>query len=164
VAITLRRRWQDRWRWWRSSSRSPGVDVASSLLHRPQHPCSDSNCPAARTLISLTALPHQLNYFICSWDCEDGQKGWQNDNVKKGKGSPYSITECRVPELIPVVVQWVWTVCLRLLPDSVATAIWTEAFCAWVQHANQSATEPTPIMLMIMLASDMFIKYVTTKL
>jgi len=23
--------------------------------------------------------------------------------VKKGKGSPYSITECRVPELIPVL-------------------------------------------------------------
>jgi len=37
---------------------------------------------------------------------------------------------------------WVWTVCLRLLPDSVATAIWTQAFCAWVQHANHSATEP----------------------
>ena len=89
---------------------------------------------------------------------------------KKGKGSPYSITERRVPELIPVLgsqpasdvnhipdgrlplfsarpavtpatlnmaatsfaawwteAQWVWTVCLRLLPDSVATAIWTRA-------------------------------------
>jgi len=87
------------------------------------------------------------------------------------KGSPYSITERRVPELIPVLgsqpagdvshkpggrlsllsarpaitpatlkrtatnlaawwteAQWVWTVCLRLLPDSVATAIWTRAF------------------------------------
>jgi len=31
---------------------------------------------------------------------------------------------------------------LRLLPDSVMTAIWTWAFCASVQHANQSATEP----------------------
>ena len=93
---------------------------------------------------------------------------------KKGKGSPYSITERRVPEPIlvrgnqpagdvshkpggrlpllstrPVVTfttlkradtnfaawwteaQWVWTLCLRLLPDS-----------AWVQHANHSATEP----------------------
>ena len=38
--------------------------------------------------------------------------------------------------------RWVWTVCLRLLPDSVAAAIWTQAFCAWVQHANHSATEP----------------------
>jgi len=79
----------------------------------------------------------------------------------KGKGSPYSITECGVPELIPGLgsqpavdvshkpggrlpllctrpvvtpatlkraatsfaawwteAQWVWTVCLRLLPDS----------------------------------------------
>ena len=88
----------------------------------------------------------------------------------KGKGSPYSITERRVPELIPVLcsqpagdvshkpggrlpllsarpavtpatlkravtdfaawwteTQWVWTVCLRLLPDSITTAIWTLA-------------------------------------
>jgi len=29
-----------------------------------------------------------------------------------------------------------------LLPDSVATAIWTRAFCTRVQHANHSATEP----------------------
>ena len=86
------------------------------------------------------------------------------------KGSPYSITERRVPELIPVLgsqpagdvshkpggrlpflsarpavppatlerpaansaaswteARWVWTVCLRLLPDRVATAIWTQA-------------------------------------
>ena len=86
----------------------------------------------------------------------------------QGKGSPYSITECRVPEPILVLgsqpagdvshkpggrlpllsarlavtpatlkraatnfaawwtqAQWVWTVGLRLLPDSVATAIWT---------------------------------------
>ena len=97
----------------------------------------------------------------------------------KGKGSPYSITERRVSELIPVLnflavslqvtwvmnaavgchyfppglqlpsqplrgllnlkraatnfaawwteAQWVWTVSLRLLPDSVAAAIWTQA-------------------------------------
>ena len=31
---------------------------------------------------------------------------------------------------------------LGLLPDSVASAIWTKAFGAWVQHANHSATEP----------------------
>ena len=86
------------------------------------------------------------------------------------KSSPYSITERRVPELIPVLdtqpagdvshkpsgrlpllsarpavtpatlkgaatnfsawwteAQWVWTACLRLLPDSVVTAIWTRA-------------------------------------
>ena len=90
--------------------------------------------------------------------------------VKKGKGSPYSIIERRVPELIPVLgnqpagdvshkpdcklpllsarpavtsttlkraatsfaawwteAQWVWTVCLRLSPDSVAATIWTRA-------------------------------------
>ena len=47
--------------------------------------------------------------------------------------------------LLPILLleaQWVWTVCLRLLPDSVAAAIWTRTFCAWVQHANHSATEP----------------------
>ena len=83
------------------------------------------------------------------------------------KASVYSITERRVPELIPVLgsqpagdvnhkpdgrlpllstrpavtlkraatnfaawwteAQWVWAVCLKLLPDSVATAIWTQA-------------------------------------
>jgi len=41
--------------------------------------------------------------------------------------------------------RWVWTVCLRLLSDSVAAAIWTLAFCAWVQHANYSATEPPSV-------------------
>jgi len=94
--------------------------------------------------------------------------GWNAHNW--GKGRPYSITERRVTELIPVLgsqpagdvshksggrlpllsarptvtlptlktaatnfaawwteAQWVWTVCLRLLPDSVATAIWTRA-------------------------------------
>jgi len=97
--------------------------------------------------------------------------------IKYYKGSPYSITERRVPELIPIFgsqpagdvshkpsgrlpllsarptvtpanlkrtatnfaawwteAQWVWTVCLRLLPDNVVTAIWTR-----VQHANHSA-------------------------
>ena len=86
------------------------------------------------------------------------------------KSSPYSITERRVPELIPVLgsqpacdvsykpggrlpllsarpavtpttlkraatnyaawwteARWVWTVCLRLLSDCVAAAIWTRA-------------------------------------
>jgi len=39
-----------------------------------------------------------------------------------------------------------WTVCLKLLPDSVAAAIWTRAFCAWVQHANHSSTEPPTLL------------------
>jgi len=97
-----------------------------------------------------------------------GMQGWVDLVKGKGKGSPYSITECRVPELIPVLgsqpagglshkhggrlpllsarpavtlatlkravtnfaawwteARWVWTVCLRLLPDSVADTIWT---------------------------------------
>jgi len=97
----------------------------------------------------------------------------------KGKGSPCSITERRVPELIPVLgsqpagdmshkpggrlpllstrpavtpatlkraaisfaawwteAQWVWTVCLKLLPDSVATAIWTRALRADWPHIS----------------------------
>jgi len=99
-----------------------------------------------------------------------GKSAGVDFSYKKCKGSPYSITERRVPELIPVLgsqpagdvshkpggelpllsarpavtpatlkeaatnfaawwteAQWVWTVCLRLLPDSVATAIWTRA-------------------------------------
>jgi len=91
----------------------------------------------------------------------------QRRDQQKGKGSPYSIIERRVPELIPVFcsqpasdvshkpggrllllsarpavtlatlkkadtsfvawrteARWVWTVFLRLLPDSVAAAIW----------------------------------------
>ena len=97
--------------------------------------------------------------------------------VLKGKGSPYSVTERRVPELIPVhgsqsagdmshkpggrlpllstrpavtpatlkrastsfaawwtEAHWVWTVCLRLLPDSIETAIWTQTLL----HLNPS--------------------------
>jgi len=104
---------------------------------------------------------------------------------KTKQGSPYSITERRVPEMIPVLgsqpagdtnhkpdgtlpllstrpavtpvtlnraainfaawwteAQWVWTVCLRLLTDSIVAAIWTHAYCTWVQHTNHSATEP----------------------
>ena len=110
----------------------------------------------------------------------------------KGKGSPYSITERCVPELIPVLgsqptgdvshkpdgrlpllsarpaitlatikraatsfgawwteARWVWTVCLRLLPDSVAAAIWTQAFVHLSQHANHSATEPPSVVIVI---------------
>ena len=94
----------------------------------------------------------------------------QSASALKGKGSPYKTTECRFPELIPVLgsqpagavshkpggrlslfsarpavtiatlkraatniaawwteARWVWTVCLRLLLDSVTTAIWTRA-------------------------------------
>jgi len=100
----------------------------------------------------------------------------------KGKGSPHSITERRVPELIPVLgsqpagdinhkpggmlpllsttpavtlgtinraaisfsawwteARWVWTVCLRLLPD---LRFEPRPYCAWVQHANHLVTKP----------------------
>ena len=40
--------------------------------------------------------------------------------------------------------RWVWTVCLRLLPDSVSAAIWTRALL----HANHSATEPSTLYVL----------------
>ena len=42
--------------------------------------------------------------------------------------------------------QWVWTVCLRLLPDSSRLRFEPGPFCTWVQHANHSATEPPPFV------------------
>jgi len=117
--------------------------------------------------------------------------------LSKVKGSPYSITERRVLELIPVLgsqpagdvshkpegrlpllstrptvtfatlkraatnfaawwteAQWVWTVCLKLLPDGVATVLWTWAFWAWVQHANHSATEPPTLLGVMTIHTD----------
>ena len=41
-----------------------------------------------------------------------------------------------------IEVQWVWTVCLRLLPDSVATAIWTRTLLCPSPARYYSATEP----------------------
>ena len=38
--------------------------------------------------------------------------------------------------------RWVWTVCLRLLPTTSRLQFEPGPFCAWVQHANHSATEP----------------------
>ena len=35
-----------------------------------------------------------------------------------------------------------WTVCLRLLPTASRLQFEPRPFCAWVQHANHSATEP----------------------
>jgi len=43
--------------------------------------------------------------------------------------------------------QWVWAVCLRLLPDIVATAIWTRAFCALVQHATTPLSSNHPVQM-----------------
>ena len=110
--------------------------------------------------------------FPLQWESHGTSGNWHEllSSTNKGKGSPYSTAERRVPELIPVLcsqpagdvshipggrlpllsarsavtpatlkrdatnfaawwteARWVWTVCLRLLPDSVAAAIWTHA-------------------------------------
>ena len=140
-------------------------------------------------MVQLMPLPSRNAIVSCLISVQAGftflVPAYRGCQGSKGKGSPYSITERRVPELIPVLgsqpagdvnhkpggrlpllstrpavtpatldraatsfaawwpdARWVWTVCLRLLPDSVAAAIWTHAFCAWVQHADHSATEP----------------------
>ena len=120
--------------------------VWTTVLHTAWMPCRRGNCIS-------NIINHTVRY-----------------KVKKGKGSRYSITEHRIPELIPVLssqhagdvshkpgdklsllstrpavtlttlkraatnfaawwteARWVWTVCLRLLPDSVGAAIWTQA-------------------------------------
>jgi len=104
----------------------------------------------------------------------------------KGKGSPYSITERTVPELIPVLgshpagdvshkpssrlpllsarpavtpaslkraatsfaawwteAWWVWTVCLRLLPNSITTVIWSRALLRLSPALGYQATQMT---------------------
>ena len=45
--------------------------------------------------------------------------------------------------------QWVWTVCLKLLPTASRLRFEPGPFCAWVKHANHSATEPPSIKLEI---------------
>ena len=119
------------------------------------HPSNGLPSRATCCLIPSTLLTNSLYSRCC----------------KKGKGSPYSTTERRVQEPIPVLgsqpagdvshkpggrlplfsarpavtlatlkraattlaawwteARWVWAVCLlRLIPDSVVTAIWTRA-------------------------------------
>jgi len=116
---------------------------------------------------------------------------------KKGNDSQYSITECSVPELIPLngsqpagdvshkpigrlsllsarpavtlatlnraasnfaawwtEARWVWTICLRLLPDSIAAAIWTRPFCARAtthKHIHREAEKKKPIFFCVHL-------------
>ena len=132
------------------------------------HRTDESNDPAHLHPTHSGPLP-QHNSNASNKSSKNSDKR-QHQRGEKGKGSPYSITECRVPELIPVLgsqpagdvshkpsgrlallsarpavtsatlkraannfaawwteAQWVWTVCLRLLPDSVAAAIWTRA-------------------------------------
>ena len=117
---------------------------------------------------SMTTSDERLLWWL--HNCTVAPHSVTHDIQIHKKGSPYSITERRVPELIPVLgsqpagdvnhkpsgrlpllsarpavtpatlkraatnfaawwteAQWVWIVCLRLLSDSVATAIWTWA-------------------------------------
>ena len=120
----------------------------------------------------LIVMSPACHYFVLSASRSDSRLVSQLENwsTNSKKGSSYSISECRVPELIPVLgsrpagdvshkpgcrlsllsarpavtpatlkraatsfaawwtqAQWVWTVCLRLLSDSITTAIWTRA-------------------------------------
>ena len=73
--------------------------------------------------------------------------------INPAVGCHYFPTGLQLPQqplrgLLPILLlgstQWVWAVCLRLLPDSVATK--HGHFCAWFQHANHSATEPPAVV------------------
>ena len=133
----------------------PAGPTAANLLNRQTD---------RRTTYGWIDLGWQVVFDQTIWS------SWEFHYYHKGKGSPYSITERRVPELIPVLssqpagdvshkprsklpllsarpaitsttlktaatsfaalwteTQWVWTVCLRLLPDSITAAIWTRA-------------------------------------
>ena len=144
-----------------------------------------------------TTTPHhaiftgQMLFLMPNQQCHSTEGNWQTWGSQilhaplKGKGSLYSITQRRVPELIPVLgsqpvgdashkpggrrpllsarpavtlatltsaatnfaawwteARWVRTVWIRLLPENVAAWFEPRPFCAWVQHANHSATEP----------------------
>ena len=45
----------------------------------------------------------------------------------------------------------VWTVCLRLLPTASQVQFEPRPFCAWVQRANHSATEPPLVYITLLL-------------
>ena len=123
-------------------------------------------------------VPHDMSWDMCP--LSENTFNCINFATKKLKGSPYSIAESRVPELIPVLCSqpagdvshkpggrlpllsarlavtlatlkraatnfaawWtearcVWTVCLRLIPNSVAAAIWTQALlCLSESHSS----------------------------
>jgi len=143
-------------------------------------------CELAFTTLSGDILKHifckQLQHSSGKLQCL-----WFTRVTNKGKGSPYSITERRVPKLIPVLGSqptgdWVINPAVGchyfppglqlppqplrgLLPISLlgeqrhngceqfaqdrcltASRLRFEPgpFCAWVQHANHSATEPRP--------------------
>ena len=137
---------------------------------------------------SLHGIQKKINKSWILWASLTSD--WLISNVTRNKctckkGSPYLITERRVPELIPVLgsqpagdashkpsgrllllctrpavthttlkraatnfaawwteAQMMWAVCLRLFPTASRLRFEPRPFCAWVQHANQSATEP----------------------
>ena len=147
--------------WLHMNNNNSIITVQAPSLHWR----NTSSCSILSLVLALSHLKH------CSCDLQHALVGLSECYERtKGKGSPYSITERRVPELIPVLgsqpagdvshkpggrlpslsvrpavilatlkrvatnfvawwteARWVWTVCLRLLPDSVAAAIWTQA-------------------------------------
>jgi len=143
---------------------SPANRLNQSRCRMGTHSCGPKK-PCIRWDPDLPREEHIWEHMLTYW---------------KGKGSPYSIAERRVPELIPVLgsqpaddvgpkpdsrlpllsarstvilatltrsaanfaarwteARWVWTVCLTLSPDSVATAIWTQAL---LQSVPESST------------------------
>jgi len=69
----------------------------SAAAVRRVHSCSD--CPAVCVATTDAALIVQTGE-VCAFKREPSIR---YDTIKIGKGSPYSITERRVPELIPVL-------------------------------------------------------------
>ena len=63
--------------------------------------CREKN-PARLDLIAFTSQTTQMQTFALPPNISP-RRGLPDHNNKKGKGSPYSITERRVPELIPVL-------------------------------------------------------------
>jgi len=85
--------------------RNPAVQTqryAPSMLTQPLLPLPHASLPSAHSSTSIhthtdyTSITFVHRYLLSVLD------GAPN-TVKKGKGSPYSITERRVPELIPVL-------------------------------------------------------------
>jgi len=172
-----RRRWRETWNY-------ATMLLSSSVIYRPNVGCCCCCCCIAlqpSTCMTVSTSPgNKITYTLIN--IENSSPAWLYTGCKKGKGSPHSITERRVPELIPVLgsqparnvshkpggrqpllsarpavtpatlkraatnfaawwteAQWVWTVCY---PTASRLRFEPGPFCAWVQHANHSATEP----------------------
>jgi len=59
---------------------------------------------APNTSVSIPSLENIVANWnsVNEWYWNDKDKGTNRNGANKGKGSPYSITECRIPELIQV--------------------------------------------------------------